>query len=78
MVATDEKSDGHRWEVKKQGVFMEWNVVVELGEDGWFVAHAPALAGCWSQGKTRLEALQNIREAIAAWLEVEKEKDGAA
>ena len=44
-------------------------VVVQRGEDGYFVANCPALKSCWSQGKTREEALENIREAIALFLE---------
>jgi len=39
-------------------------VVIEKGEDGYFSAHCPALKRCWSQGRTRDEALRNIREAI--------------
>jgi predicted RNase H-like HicB family nuclease len=53
---------------------MTLKVVIEPGEDSGFVAHAPALRGCWTQGKTREEALTNIREAIGAWLEVEQDK----
>jgi predicted RNase H-like HicB family nuclease len=48
---------------------MNIKVIVEQGEDGYFVAHVPALKGCWSQGKTRDEALVNIREAIDLYLE---------
>jgi len=44
-------------------------VVVKRGEDGYFVANCPSLKSCWSQGKTREEALENIREAIALFLE---------
>ncbi|MGH9816458.1 MAG: type II toxin-antitoxin system HicB family antitoxin [Candidatus Acidiferrales bacterium] len=44
-------------------------VVVAEGEDGYFVARCPSLKSCWSQGKTREEALRNIREAIALYLE---------
>lgn len=44
-------------------------VVLEKGEDGYIVAHCPALPGCWSQGKTRAEALRNIREAIELYVE---------
>jgi len=44
-------------------------VVVRHGEDGYFVANCPSLKSCWSQGKTREEALENIREAIALYLE---------
>ncbi|MDA1051031.1 MAG: type II toxin-antitoxin system HicB family antitoxin [Planctomycetota bacterium] len=50
---------------------MNVKVVIERGEDGYFVAHCPALKSCWSQGKTREEALINIREAIALYLEPE-------
>lgn len=44
-------------------------VVVSEGEDGYFVARCPSLKSCWSQGKTREEALRNIREAIQLYLE---------
>jgi antitoxin HicB len=37
---------------------------VEQEEDGGYVASAPALPGCVSQGDNRTEALNNIREAI--------------
>jgi len=42
---------------------------VQRGEDGYFVANCPSLKSCWSQGKTREQALENIREAIALFLE---------
>jgi predicted RNase H-like HicB family nuclease len=48
---------------------MNLKVVIEKGEDGYFVASVPALKGCWSQGKTRDEALKNVREAIELYLE---------
>jgi predicted RNase H-like HicB family nuclease len=38
------------------------------GEDGFIVAECPALPGCVSQGRTKAEALNNIREAIEASL----------
>lgn len=50
---------------------MNIKVIVEPGEDGYFVAHVPALKSCWSQGKTKEEALLNIREAIDLYLEPE-------
>ena len=43
--------------------------VVKRGQDGYFVAHCPSLKSCWSQGKSREEALENIREAVALYLE---------
>ena len=50
---------------------MNIKVIVEPGEDGYFVARVPALKGCWSQGRTRDEALENIKEAIDLYLEPE-------
>ena len=48
---------------------MKFRVLVEQDEDGVFVAEALALPGCISQGATRSEALRNIEEAIAGYLE---------
>jgi len=48
---------------------MKYRVLIEQDEDGVFVADVPALPGCLSQGKSRAEALMNIREAIGAYLE---------
>jgi predicted RNase H-like HicB family nuclease len=52
---------------------MKYRVLVEADEDGIFVATVPSLPGCISQGKTRTEALQNIKEAIELYLESLKE-----
>ncbi len=46
-----------------------YTVIIEDGEDGYLVVHCPALPGCWSQGKTRDEAMANIREAIELYIE---------
>ena len=48
---------------------MKYRVLVEQDEDGVFVAEVPSLPGCISQGASREEALVNIREAIAVYLE---------
>lgn len=48
---------------------MNLKIVIEKGEDGYFVAYCPSLKACASQGKTRDEALANIREAIDLYLE---------
>ena len=48
---------------------MKFRVVVEPDEDGVFVASVPSLPGCHSQGKTRAEAMENIREAMAVYVE---------
>ena len=53
---------------------MKLHVVIEKDESGYYVAEVPALPGCLSQGKTREEALTNIREAIEGWFEVMESK----
>ena len=53
---------------------MLFHVTLEAAEDGWFVAEVPALPGCVSQGKSEEEALENVREAITAWLWAEDQK----
>lgn len=45
------------------------HVVLRDGEDGWIVAECPELPGCVSQGRTRDEAMANVREAIDLCLE---------
>mgnify|MGYP002622355379 FL=1 len=53
---------------------MKYRILVEQDEDGGFVAEVPALPGCLSQGETRSEALENIKDAIKGYLEsLEKE-----
>lgn len=39
-------------------------------EDGYWVVECPSLPGCVTQGKTREEALRNIKEAIDLYIEV--------
>jgi predicted RNase H-like HicB family nuclease len=48
---------------------VKFRVTIESDEDGVFVADCPALPGCISQGKTRDEALANIRDAIQGYVE---------
>ena len=43
-------------------------VVIYPGEDGFWVADCPSLAGCVSQGATREEAIANAREAVKAYV----------
>ena len=52
-----------------QFISMKFQVVIEEGEDGWYVVEVPALQGCISQGKTKKEAIENIKEAIELYLE---------
>ncbi len=51
---------------------MTYRVVLIQSEEGYAVG-CPALPGCWSQGATREEALENIRDAIREVLEVKLE-----
>lgn len=48
---------------------MKYRVWIEQDEDGVFVAEVPSLPGCISQGGTRDEAIRNVREAVALYLE---------
>ncbi len=50
-------------------------VILYPGEDGYVVAECPSLPGCVSQGTTREEAIENVREAIALYVEA-LEEDG--
>ena len=54
---------------------MKYRVIIEQDEDGAYVAQVPALPGCISQGATRKEAVQNIKEAITGYLESLKAHD---
>jgi len=47
----------------------EFYVLIEKDEDGFYVGEVPGLNGCYSQGRTIDELMQNIREAIALCLE---------
>jgi predicted RNase H-like HicB family nuclease len=42
--------------------------VIYPGEDGYWVAECPSLKGCISQGKTKDEAIRNIRDAIDLYI----------
>ena len=48
---------------------MNLRVILEASDEGGFTAIVPALPGCISEGDTRDEALANIREAIALYLD---------
>ena len=48
---------------------MKFRVIIEMDEDGIFVAECPSLPGCISQGKTRAEALENIKDVAKGYLE---------
>jgi predicted RNase H-like HicB family nuclease len=46
---------------------MRYRVVLRESEEGFSVS-CPGLPGCWSQGETEAEALENIRSAIQEYL----------
>jgi predicted RNase H-like HicB family nuclease len=48
---------------------MKHRIFIEQDEDGVFVVEVPCLPGCVTQGRTRQEAVENAKEAIAAYLE---------
>jgi predicted RNase H-like HicB family nuclease len=50
-----------------------YTVIVEQDEDGLYVASVPALQGCYTQGETYQEAMDNIKDAIKLHLEARKE-----
>jgi predicted RNase H-like HicB family nuclease len=54
---------------EKRSQDMKYRVLIEQDEDGVYVAEVPSLPGYISQGQTREEAVEGIREAIAAYLE---------
>ena len=53
---------------------MKLNVTIDRDEDGVWIVECPSIPGCVSQGATKDEALDNIREAIALCLEVRAEQ----
>jgi len=52
---------------------MKIKVVLEPSEDGGYTVYVPSLPGCVSEGDTLEEALQNIKEAIALYLEADEQ-----
>ena len=48
---------------------MKYRILIEQDEDGIFAVKAPSLPGCLSQGRTRSEAIENIKEAIELYLD---------
>lgn len=54
-------------EIGKRGEEMR-QVVIYPGEDGYWIAECPSLPGCISQGKTKEEAITNIKEAIRGYV----------
>lgn len=51
----------------------KFTVVVERDEDGLYVASVPLLQGCYTQGETYEEALENIKDAIRLHIEARRD-----
>jgi predicted RNase H-like HicB family nuclease len=60
--------------VKKRDFY----VVVEQGEDGYYVGEVPQLKGCFSQGLTLEELMENMREVICLALEEAENSPGVS
>jgi len=48
----------------------KFKIVIERGENGFFIASVPKLRGCYTQAKTKPKLMANIKEAIELYLEV--------
>ena len=53
---------------------MIFNITIERDEDGIWIVECPSIPGCVSQGDTKDEAIENIKDAIKVCLEVRAEK----
>ncbi|MCC5849878.1 MAG: type II toxin-antitoxin system HicB family antitoxin [Verrucomicrobia bacterium] len=53
---------------------MKFMTTIDRDEDGFWVVECPSIPGCISQGKTKDEALENVKEAIVLCLEVRAER----
>jgi predicted RNase H-like HicB family nuclease len=51
------------------------HVILTPIEDGWWMAEVPSLPGCHTQGETKEEAMENIKEAIESYI-ASLEEDG--
>lgn len=47
---------------------MRYRILIEQNEDGVYIVECPSLPGCISQGTTRMEALNNIQDAIKGYI----------
>ena len=53
---------------------MKFTITIDRDEDGMWITECPSIPGCVSQGQSREEALDRIKDAIAQCLEVRAEK----
>ena len=52
---------------------MKYRIALRKSDEGYSVS-VPGLPGCWSQGATENEAMENIRDAISEYLAVVEER----
>ena len=52
-----------------------YTIIIEKDEDGYFVGHAPALPECHTQAGSIDGLMERVTEAIALWLQVERENE---
>ncbi len=48
-------------------------IILYPGEDGYWVSECPSLPGCVSQGETKVQAIENIKEAIEGYVQALKQ-----
>lgn len=60
------------FQIMEKQIF-NFTVIIERGEDGWYVATVPDIPGCYTQGKTVAQVLERVKEAIEVCLEADKE-----
>lgn len=59
--------------MKKQTKILQFKVIIEQDEDGWYIAEVPELPGCYTQAKTLEQLRERIKEVIKLVLEADKE-----
>ena len=59
--------------MEQKGIVQNFEVILELEEEGGYHVYCPLLKGCHSYGATKEEALKRIKEAIELWLESARE-----
>ena len=59
--------------MKKNAKVLNYRVILEQDEDRVFVASAPSISGCYTQGGSFEEAMDNIKEVIGLHLQARKE-----
>ena len=63
-----------QWAEEARRITFQCFVTADRDEDGMWIVECPSIPGCVSQGETRDEALESLKEAISLCLEVREEK----